>query len=255
MHVTQPKGWLALVALGLLVLGATVWGVVGSVPLEIGGQQGVLLHSGARHAVVTQVPGLVVDVLIDEGELVEEGQTVARVQLAGGSRVDVATLFSGRVDELVVQKGMVVPVGQQLAIVEDGDKPLQAVALVPIDSAKELSPGMEVHVSPSTAKSEDYGFMRGVVASVSEFPVTRQQAEELFLNQSLVDTLYTADNQLQVVVDLVPNSATRSGFQWSSSAGPPFRLSHGTICTLTFVLGEEHPLNLVVPSGQTGGGG
>lgn len=74
---------------------------------------------------------------------------------------------------------------------------------------------------------------------------------QLLLNDSLVDTLYTSANQLEVRVDLVRDSSTKSGFEWSSSKGPPFTISHGTLCTTTFVLGEERPVNLVLPSQST----
>lgn len=252
MQVVSPKGWLALVALGVLVLAAAVWGLVGSIPLEIGNQRGVLLHAGGRHEVVTPAAGLVTDVTVAEGDSVQDEQTVATVQPVTGGAVAVKSLFAGRVDSLGVQKGMVVSIGQQLAILEDGDKSLQMVALVPIDDGKQIAVGMQVHVSPSTARADDYGFIRGTVASVSEFPITRQGASELFLNDSLVDTLYTKDNQLEIVVDLARDPSTPSGLRWSSSTGPPFAITHGTLCVATFVLGEERPINLVVPSGRTG---
>lgn len=251
MHVTTPKGWLALIALATLVAAASVWGVFGSIPLEVGGQQAVLLHAGARHAVVSQVPGLVVDVMVAEGEDIKEGQAMAKVRLSGGQVVDVQSLFDGTVDELAIGKGMVISLGQEVAIVEKGNEPLQALALVPIDQAEQLKKGMLVHLSPSTANSDKYGFMKGTIASISAFPISREEAKELFLNESLVDTLYTKDNQLAVAVDLLPDVSTRSGYAWSSSDGPPFTISHGTLCTATFVLATERPINLVLPSTLT----
>ena len=67
-------------------------------------------------------------------------------------------------------------------------------------------------------------------------------------NQSLVDTLRTGDAQLRVDVKLLRDPSTPSGFEWSSSQGPPFAITRGTLCTSTFELGEERPMNLVLPS-------
>ena len=61
MRVTDPKGWLALIALVALVAAAVVWGVFGSVPIEVGSDEGILLHTGARHEVASQVSGLVTE--------------------------------------------------------------------------------------------------------------------------------------------------------------------------------------------------
>jgi HlyD family secretion protein len=83
---------------------------------------------------------------------------------------------------------------------------------------------------------------------VSNFPVTQDEMFLLLENQSLVDTLRTGEDQLQVDVKLRSDPSTPSGFKWSSSNGPPFSISHGTPVTATFVLGRQHPINLVFPS-------
>jgi HlyD family secretion protein len=179
---------------------------------------------------------------------VKEGQVIARVRSDSGAKTDVVTLYSGRADEVLVQKGMVLDRGDQVAVVEQGHKPLEAVIFVPTEQGKQLEKGMRVHVSPTTAKVEEYGFMEGKVTSVSQFPVSKGEMFAVLANQSLVDTLRTSEDQLQVNVRLLNDSSTPSGFKWSSSKGPPFSISHGTTCSATFVLGNQHPVNLVFPS-------
>jgi biotin/lipoyl-binding protein/HlyD family secretion protein len=248
MRVTDPRGWLALIALLALVVAAVAWGVFGSIPVEVGGDDGVLIHSGARHGVASQVSGLVTEVRVKTNDHVKEGQVIARVQRESGAKTDVVSLYSGRADEVLVQKGMVLDRGQQVAVLEDGNKPLEAVVFVPTEQGKQLEKGMQVHISPTTAKVQEYGFIEGKVSSVSEFPVTRVEMFAVLANQSLVDTLRTSEDQLQVNVKLRSDPSTPSGFKWSSSKGPPFSISHGTPCTATFVLGRQHPVNLVFPS-------
>ena len=79
MRVTDPKGWLALIALLALVATAVVWGVFGSVPVEVGGEEGVLLGGDSRSPAVSQTAGLVTDVRMEMGDPVQQGQVLARV--------------------------------------------------------------------------------------------------------------------------------------------------------------------------------
>jgi HlyD family secretion protein len=248
MRVTDPKGWLALIALLALVATAVVWGVFGSVPVEVGGEEGVLLGGDSRSPAVSQTAGLVTDVRMEIGDPVQQGQVLARVSPNEGAETDVVSLFDGRVDQILIEEGMFLGRGQRVAVIKRGNEPLQAFVFVAGEQGKQLKKGMQVHVLPSTVKAEEFGFIQGKVTSVSKFPVTEDEMLLLLENQSLVDTLYTGGSQHRVDVELLRDPSTPSGFKWSSSHGPPFAITRGTLCTATFVLDEERPVNLVLPS-------
>lgn len=248
MRVTSPRGWLALIALLALVAAAVAWGVFGTVPVAVRAEEGVLLGGDSRHQVVSQTSGLVTDVQVETRDNVKKGQVIARVRSNSGTESDVLSLFGGRVDSVVVEKGMLVRRGQNVAVVKEGKEPLAAFIFVSGEQGKQLKKGMKVQVLPSTVKAEEYGYIKGKVTSVSQFPVTPDEMFLLLENQSLVDTLRTGDAQLRVDVKLLRDSSTPSGFQWSSSQGPPFTVTRGTLCSATFVLGEERPFDLVLPS-------
>jgi multidrug resistance efflux pump len=248
MRVTGPKGWLALIALLVLVAAAVAWGVFGVIPVVISGEQGVLLGGDSRNQVVSQTSGLVTAVEVETGDTVEEGQVIARVRSNAGTESEVLSLFGGRVDSVVVERGMLVSRGQNVAVVKVRQEPLEAFVFVSGEDGKQLKKGMNVQVAPSTVKAEQYGYIRGKVISVSQFPVTEDEMFLLLENQSLVDALRTENAQLRVDVKLQKDPSTPSGFGWSSSQGPPFEITRGTLCTANFVLGEERPLDLVLPS-------
>jgi hypothetical protein len=250
MRVTDPKGWLALIALLALVAAAVVWGVFGSVPVEVGGDKGVLLAGDSRNPAVSQTSGLVTDVPVEIGDHVQEGQVLARIRPNEGPETDVVSLFDGRVDQILIERGMLLERGQQVAVIKRGNEPLQAFVFVAGEQAKQLKKGMQVHVLPSTVKAEEFGFIQGKVTSVSKFPVTEVEMFLLLENQSLVDALRTGGAQHRVDVKLLRDPSTPSGFKWSSSQGPPFAITRGTLCTATFVLGRQHPINLVLPSSE-----
>ena len=245
MRVVDPRGWLALVGLLALVVPAALWALLGTIPDERSADDGILLHRDALHAVVSQTSGLVTDVEVETGDTVTAGQVLIHLRTEDGAEAEVVTLFGGEVVDVPVGKGMLVDRGEQVAVVEQGDEPLQAVFFVPAEDGKQLRPGMQVHVAPSTSKTEEFGYLQGVVLSVSQLPVTQGDMLKLLQYQSLVDTLRVGTNQLQVSVGLQEDPTTPSGFRWSSSRGPQAPLVHGTPATATFVLGTQHPVDLV----------
>jgi Biotin-requiring enzyme len=251
MRVTDPKGWLALIALLALVAAAVAWGVFGSFPVEVSADKGVLLAGDSRSQAVSQTQGLVTDVRVEIGDHVQEGQVLARVRPNEGAETDVVSLFDGRVDEILIEEGLYLERGQQVAVIKRGNKPLQAFVFVAGEQGKQLKKGMSVHVLPSTVKAEEFGYMLGKVTSVSKFPLTEDEMFLLLENQSLLDQLSTGNgDQHRVDVKLFRDPSTPSGFKWSSSQGPPFAITRGTLCTASFVLGRQHPINLVLPSSE-----
>lgn len=79
MQVTDPKGWLALGALGVLLAASLAWGVFGSIPTEARGE-GILLRQGGVSSLVAAENGQVEDILVAVGDVIEKGQVVARIR-------------------------------------------------------------------------------------------------------------------------------------------------------------------------------
>jgi HlyD family secretion protein len=79
LQVTDPKGWLALGALGLLLCASMAWGVFGSIPTEARGE-GILLRQGGVTSVVAAENGQVEEILVAVGDVIEKGQVVARIR-------------------------------------------------------------------------------------------------------------------------------------------------------------------------------
>jgi len=78
MQVTNPRGWLALLAFGAILLTALLWSIFGKIPTRVYGQ-GILIRSGGVHEVVTLVAGRVTEIDVQPGDHIAEGQIVARV--------------------------------------------------------------------------------------------------------------------------------------------------------------------------------
>jgi HlyD family secretion protein len=78
LRVTSLRSWILLSALCGLAITAFAWSAVAVVPQKVVGS-GILLKSGGIFSVVAPVPGRIADVSVNAGDLVKEGQVVARI--------------------------------------------------------------------------------------------------------------------------------------------------------------------------------
>lgn len=77
LQVTNPQGWMALGALGLILLTAVGWGVFGSIPTEAAGE-GILLRGVSN--VVAVESGQVEKLLVKVGDPIAKDQIVALIR-------------------------------------------------------------------------------------------------------------------------------------------------------------------------------
>jgi HlyD family secretion protein len=159
----------------------------------------------------------------------------------------VVSPYGGEVVELKVYPGGTVSAGAAVLSIQPAVNDLEVLAYVPSLRAKEIKVGMEVQVSPSTVKREEYGYIRGKVVQVADYPSTKAALMRNFENESLISALTESGAVTEVKVEMVPDSNTPSGFRWSSSKGPPVLLSAGTLCSMQVVTLRQRPLALVMP--------
>ncbi len=349
MEVTSPAGWLALVALGVALAGAVVWSVFGSIAIKVHGS-GILIRGEAVRAVTAGSNGRLEEILIRSGDVVEQGDVVARVgrsdlvqeldqaraerrrlmvqdeeqtasdgsilaQLASqrrelkarvedqeelirkgavtrgkllstksqlaqieqsiaqhkaaqtnrrnriaevqdeietlesrlASSSELRTPYSGRVLELGVNEGEMVAPGTRLLTLEALEGPIDAVVYIPAADGKKVEEGMEIRVSPSTVKAEEYGYIIGNVRRASVYPVTPEGMKRVLSNLKLADSLTGEGAKIEVTAFLIEDPATESGFRWSSSKGPPSEVYTGTLCTASVIVETKRPISYVLP--------
>jgi HlyD family secretion protein len=349
MQVTSPMGWIALAGVGVILLFASVWSVVGKIGIRVDGQ-GILIRGAEVLDVTSSAQGRINNVLVKAGDQIEAGQLVAKVeqpeleiQIAnmktrirqaeeqrtvtgrtGGSLVaqyraqqaelrekvatqerlvqrglltrttllrtkqelaqieqaiaqteeshtgkvmavdelkgqlnelesrmgintDVKSPYKGRVLEVVVTSGGLVAPGTRILTLEPLDAPLQMVVYIPATDGKKVRPGMQVRVSPSTVKVEEYGFLLGNVKSVSDFPVTPEGLRRVLRNDVLVQQWMGRSAPIEVIATLSVDPTTQSGYKWSSSKGPPTKVFSGTLGTASVVVEYRSPISYVLP--------
>ena len=103
-------------------------------------------------------------------------------------------------------------------------------------------------MSPAAnAKREEYGFIRGKVTFVANYPATSGGLMALFENDTLVASLRGRGMVTEVDVNMVRAAQTPSGFRWSSSRGPDAQVGPGTLCSAQIITRSQRPIELVFP--------
>jgi HlyD family secretion protein len=159
----------------------------------------------------------------------------------------VVSPMAGDVVEEKVYPGMRAAAGSPVLSLQPASDELVAVVYIPSNQAKDVKVGMEAEISPSTAKREEFGFIRGTVVYVAAYPATTSGMMMLFENDTLVSSLRGRGMLTEAHIAMRRSATTPSGFEWSSSRGPETHLLPGAICSVQIVTRSQKPIELVFP--------
>lgn len=163
----------------------------------------------------------------------------------------VSSPVEGVVTEVSSQVGQVTEIGTRLVTVSKVGEGLQMLAYLPVSKGKRVEPGMTALVTPTTVERDIYGSVRATVLSVSALPASQAELQDRLDNSELVQQMLSAGAPIEIVIDLKPDSTTPSGLDWSSSEGPPLKITPGTTALATINVQEVAPIQLVIPVVQT----
>lgn len=155
--------------------------------------------------------------------------------------------YAGEVLEVKVYRGGAISAGEAVASIQPNIRELEVLAYIDSSQVKEIKAGMEVEISPTTVKREEFGFMKGTIVYVGDYPSTTAALMRNFENESLVQSIMAAGPVTEVRLRLNPDQTTTSGYQWSSPKGPDISVTSGTLCTVRIVTREQKPVSLLFP--------
>ena len=186
------------------------------------------------------------DVILKE-KVLELQANVAEAEKELEEKSRVVSTYDGEVIELKTYSGERIEAQTPVLSLQSSDNNLEVVAYIPSLRAKEVRAGMDAEISPSIVKREEYGFMRGKVRDVGAFPATKAALMRNFENENLMSALTGDGPVTEVQIEMSRDTATVSGFRWSSSKGPPIELSGGMLCSLQIVTQRQRPVALLLP--------
>jgi HlyD family secretion protein len=176
-------------------------------------------------------------------------QNIAILEAKLQNSSEIQSEFDGVVVEVAAVPGQLVSAGSNVATinVETDSNQLSSVAYFTIQDGKQIEPGMEIQVTPSTVKRERFGGILGSVTTVSSFPVTPQGATVLIGNEDTAQSLIANGHTIEVFAQLEADPETYSGYAWSSSKGPEQKFSAATTTIVRVKVGERSPISYVIP--------
>ncbi len=160
---------------------------------------------------------------------------------------NVVTPYAGSIVEVKVQSGSIIGAGASLLTVQPAGNDLEALVYIPAEWAKEVTPGMEARISPSTVKREEYGYLKAKVLTVAEFPATEGALMRNLQNETLVKSLQNNGPVTEMRAVLEKDPTTPTGFKWSSSKGPRMAITAGSISTTQIATRHQTPMSLLFP--------
>ncbi len=189
-----------------------------------------------------------------KSEIQEVKNRIAQIEGEIADKSRIVSKYDGKVLELAAVPGQIVGTGARIGTIEiatEQEEPqLVGVAYFPDSEGKKIEPGMDVQITPSIVKRERYGGILGEVTRVSDFPVTPEDMSAIIGNQNLAEDLVNnlgGNAPIQVFTKLKPGTDNVSGYQWSSSDGPPVTISPGTTAQIRVQVGNVAPIAYVIP--------
>ena len=154
---------------------------------------------------------------------------------------------SGHVTEIKATVGAVLRPGQPVLSIKTEEGALGVLIYISPVDGKKVKPGMEALVSPTTVRREEYGSLKGTVASVSAFPASQEGMIAVLQNRALVQVLSEDGAPYSGRVLLTPDPSTASGFAWTSPKSSGEALTSGTLASIEIKTESRAPITLVVP--------
>ncbi len=243
--ITDPRGWLAITALGLIAGAIVIWSILGEVPVTVSGQ-GVIRPSTGLPAVVAPVSGQVVSLDVNRTLRVEAGQVLGSIQGATGDPVQVRAPVGGTVVSVGVDRWSPVTAGAVIAEIEPDDAVLVAILFVPAEQAASIRPGMKVQLTPANRTANATGFILGQVAERGSLPASQSEvASILGSSQAAAELARQIPEPLRVVVTLDREDGR---LVWTSGAGNDGLILPGIALSGSVVLTQVPPIAVVIPA-------
>jgi HlyD family secretion protein len=185
----------------------------------------------------------------DENQVDDLRRTIEKNQQQLQRNREITSDFDGRVLEVTAGEGTLVSFGQRLLQLDtrQPNQELIAVAYFQDNVGKYLTAGMPAHVAPSTVDQSHYGSIRGVISSVSNYPISPEAAVNAVGNQEVAANLTKYGYQIEAQVRLERNSANPSGFAWTSRTGPDIEITSGTTTAVLVTYQERAPISFILP--------
>lgn len=215
-----------------LILSIAIWLFAGTVT-EKAHIRGVIFPDSGMNDVCLPQAGTVRSVFVQKGQEISAGQQLALVSV-GNSYSVVTSSSDGVVFSCKQDNEPFEPFEPVVSLVSNGDDNESSVILLAYSdlmNLKDIASGQDVQVWPSNEKTDEVGYVRGKVASVSHYPAKRAEAEKkIKANEYLGELLPEGVTSYEIVVNLAAKEGNPNLLDWTFDRGNHPDMSVGTLC-------------------------
>lgn len=270
--------WILFAAALLGAAAAVLWMSVGTVSSGVD-YEGIIFDNEDVALLNTEIDGVIQDVLVKEGDRVSDGDILAvisneeymdeidrlgREQETYGEEtreyLELEEEINRRVGQSLIRSttdgivqraelpGTSVEAGALIAsVIPSSPYGYQEILLyIPKEEANTLEIGMEAQVTPAYAAREEYGYMTGVVAGISENLATENGIIRHMGTLEYVEELLPETGCVEVKIHLGIAEGAENSYIWSNPRGEGLSVKSGDKCRVHIVKSEYRPYELLL---------
>jgi hypothetical protein len=251
LTIVKPSAWLTLFCLGILLTSLLVWGIWGTVEVTVPAVGIIIADEELQKAEDLWNENIndhkeKLNILYD---LFNKQKNLYRQRYITITQLENAReQYLSAKDELAAlarQNAIAVFRPSISAVQHKSNETLDALIFVSHSQGKKVTAGMNTYILPNTLSAYEYGYLKGKVISVSDYPAAKDTVYGYLGNMSLVDEFFSGGAPFVVKVRLVKDSATASGLSWISKNGPRFAIEAGTTVSVKIVNKACSPAALI----------
>lgn len=264
-------------ALMVGVISALLWVIFGNISY---GEDyvGVIYSHDDVVCINTKIDGIIHDILVVEGDHVQKGDIIATLYnkeivdriaelreeqakyestsqryreisnelLTLNGRMVLRSEIEGLIQS-VEMKGSAIVVGDTVATVvpESFGSYNEVFLYMPKELAGAFETGMQAQITPSFVSREEYGYMEGVVSSISPYLISDNYILKHMGTLNYVDGLRESGNCVEIVIQLDVAADENGGYVWSNPKGNDLKVKSGDRCSVRIIRREFHPYELL----------
>lgn len=171
-------------------------------------------------------------------------QQVTSTEATVAARATISSTVTGKVVSIAKQVGDLVTNGELIAEVESGGEQastLEIVAFVSSQTGQRVRPGHPAQITVNGVPREEFGFLRGEVKFVSQYPESPATIARVMGDGRISEASY------RVVISPTPDASTPTGYAWSTGKGPNAQIAGGTGITVAVEVDQQAPISKVLP--------
>lgn len=283
LPITNPIGWMGLIAVCALMLSVVIWSIYGSFTVKADGM-GLIMDARGVMKISSLTQGTIDELYVAPGMQVSKGQRIAHIEEArenASTRMAkygpslavserdaenkvhefdsrryqqetieyVVSNYDGIINEVLVEEGSMISVGATICNIRIAgeDNNLTGVFYIPVEKGKRVLPGMKIQLEPNNVDASESGNLIATVRSVSTYPISMQAAAKKLGNDNLTQWIFQSEQGavMEVNFELVKDESSSSGYLWTSHMGDHKEITPGSFCKGSIIIERKPPIEKV----------